>query len=140
MAISGIGTYFAIDNASGVLTNVSTYLDSVQPSSDPDDLDGTTFQPGVAAPARVKVPGFRTRSISLTGKWTPAADTFFSAIEGLQDLNYEYGPEGEGSGDYRISGVCSCLSFTGPQSSVDGVTTFAVELNADTRTTSTFVS
>lgn len=140
MAHSGVRTYFAIDSALGVLTDVSTYLDNVQPSSEPDDLDGTTFQPGVSAPARVKVPGFRTRGISLTGKWTAAADTFFSAIEGLQDLNYEYGPIGEDTSDYRISGVCSCLSFTGPQSSVDGVITFGVELNADTRTTSTFTS
>jgi hypothetical protein len=121
-----------------VLTPVSTYLDGVDFSSDPDDLDGTTFQPGVASPSRVKVPGFRERGASLSGKWTAAAHTFFSAIEGLQDLDYEYGPIGNTTGYPRDYGTCNCLSYSRASSTVDGVTGFTVELAVNTVTAGTF--
>lgn len=133
MAHSGINTYFAIDSSLGVLTNVSTYIDGVTPSSEPDDLDGTTFQPGVAAPSRTKVPGFRERGFSLSGKWTSAAETFFEAIEGMSGLDYEYGPIGGDVGNPKLSGTCSVLSYTGPVSTVDGVITFGVEISVTTK-------
>ena len=138
MAVKGIGTSFKLENSVGVLTDVSTMLDGVDGSSDPDRLDATTFQPNVAAPVKVEIPGFRTRGFSLSGKWTPAAEAFFSAIEGLENLDYEYGPEGSDPGDTKIYGVCTCLSYTGPQSTVDGITTFSVELNVVSRNTGTY--
>lgn len=140
MAHSGIGVYFSLDNAAGTPTEISTYLDGVTPSSEPDDLDGTTFQPGVAAPARVKVPGFRERGFTLTGKWTAAAETFFSAVEGLSDLDYIYGPIGNDVGSPSITGTLNVLSYSGPVSTVDGVITFTVETSVNTRTSSTFAS
>lgn len=138
MAVKGIGTSFKLENSVGVLTDISTYLDGVDGSSDPDRLDGTTFQPNVAAPVKVEIPGFRTRGFSLSGKWTAAAETFFAAIEGFENLDYEYGPEGTEAGDTKISGTCTCLSYTGPQSAVDGVTTFSVEINVVTRVVGTY--
>lgn len=138
MAIKGAGTSFKLDNASNVLTDISTYLDGVDGSSDPDELDGTTFQPNVAAPIKDIIAGFRTQSFSLSGKWTPAAETFFSAIEGLTGLDYEYGPDGTVALKTKISGLCNCLSYSGPQSSIDGITTFAVELRVSSRTVGTY--
>lgn len=138
MAISGVGASFKLDNASNVLTDISTYLDSIQGSSDTDELDGTTFQPGVPSPSKNIVPGFSTKGYSLTGKWSGPAETFFSAVEGLQGLDYEYGPEGTSAGKTKISGLCSVFSYSGPQSSVDGITPFTVELRVSTRTVSTY--
>jgi hypothetical protein len=138
MAVKGIGTSFKLENSVGVLTDISTYLDGVDGSSDPDRLDGTTFQPNVAAPVKIEIPGFRTRGFSLSGKWTAAAEAFFSAIEGLENLDYEYGPEGSLAGDTKIFGTCTCLSYTGPQSSVDGIETFQAELNVISRTVGTY--
>lgn len=138
MAISGVGASFKLDNASNVLTQIATFLDSIQGSSDTDQLDGTTFQPGVAAPAKNIIPGFSTKGYSLSGKWSAASETFFAGIEGFQGLDYEYGPDGTAVGKTKISGLCSCYSYSGPQSSVDGITTFTVELSVSTRTVSTF--
>jgi ribosomal protein L34 len=139
MAHSGINTYFAIGNAAtpAVPVDRSTDLDNVAFTSEPDDLDGTTFQPGVANPSRVKVPGFRERTATLTGKWTASAETFWTAVEGVQNVNYEYGPLGDEVGKPLISGTCNVISFSGPDSSVDGVTTFGVELSILTRTSGT---
>jgi hypothetical protein len=142
MAHAGIRAYFNLDDgaATPVPTDVSNWLDGITPSSDTDELDGTTFQPGVATPTKQIVAGFKTRGISLSVKWTPAAETFFSGIEGKNGLNYKYGPLGKDVGMVGISGVCNCISWTGPISTVDGVITGTVELRADTRVLGVFAT
>jgi|SRR6185295_6175487 len=138
MAISGVGTSFKLDNAAAVLTDISTYLDGVDGSSDTEEQDGTTFQPGVAIPIKNIIPGFATKGFELSGKWSPAAETFFSGIEGRQGLNYQYGPGGTTTGLTKITGLCTCLSYSGPQSSVDGITTFSASLRVSSRTVGVF--
>lgn len=138
MAISGVNTWFRLDNSGAVLTDISAYLDGVTPSSDADELDGTTFQPGVTAPIRTYLPGFRTRGFSLSVKWTPAAETFFSGIEGLTGRNYEYGPQGNTTGQTKITGLANCMSWTGPVSTVDGITVGTCELRVTSRTVGVF--
>jgi hypothetical protein len=141
MAVKGIGASLWItDDATSplVLTDVSTYLDKIDGSSSTDALDGTTFQPDNPHPIKVEIPGLTTRGFSLGGKWTAAAETFFAAIEGLKNLEYQYGPEGTASGKKKIYGHCNCLSYSGPQSSVSGITTFTVELKVTSRNVGTF--
>lgn len=132
MAHAGIKTRFLLDNASGTLTDISTYLDSIQGSSDTEFLDGTTFQPDATTAIKNEIPGFATKGLSLSGKWTEASEAFFSAIEGEQNLEYQYVPDDQNVNSV-ISGTCSCGSYSGPQSSVDGIVTFTVELRVQTR-------
>jgi hypothetical protein len=108
-------------------------LDGVTPSSDTDELDGTTFQPGVAQPTKQMIPGFRTRGLSLSVKWTEAAELFFSKVEGKENLEYHYGPLGKDVGMPGITGTCNCMSWTGPVSTVDGVITGTAELRVNSR-------
>jgi hypothetical protein len=132
MAHAGIKTRFQLDNAAGTLTDISTYLDSVQGSSDTEFLDGTTFQPDAVTAIKNEIPGFASKGLSLSGKWTEAAEVFFSAIEGKQNLDYRYTPD-DPNITTSITGTCSCGSYSGPQSSVDGIVTFTVELRVQTR-------
>ncbi len=132
MAHAGIKTRFELDNAAGTLTDISTYLDSVQGSSDTEFLDGTTFQPDAVTAIKNEIPGFASKGLSLSGKWTEAAEAFFSAIEGEQNLQYRYKPD-DVNITGSITGTCSCGSYSGPQSSVDGIVTFTVELRVQTR-------
>jgi hypothetical protein len=132
MAHAGIKTRFKLDNAAGALTDISTYLDSIQGSSDTEFLDGTTFQPDAVTAIKNEIPGFATKGLSLSGKWTEAAEAFFSAIEGEQNLEYEYKPD-DPNMNSSITGTCSCGSYSGPQSSVDGIITFTVELRVQSR-------
>lgn len=134
MAHRGIQTRLKVDNASGVLTDVSTYCDSVQGSSDTEFLDGTNFQPDAVNPLKNEVPGFASKGYSITGKWSTAAHNFWSAIEGMQNLEYEYRPD-DPNVDINIRGTCSCGSYSGPQSSVDGIVTYSVELRVQTQET-----
>lgn len=134
MAHKGIKTRFKIDDELGALTDVSTYLDSVNGSSDTEFLDGTNFQPDVTNPIKNEVPSFAAKGYSLTGKWSEAAHNFWSVIEGLQNLEYEYRPDDD-STNVVIRGTCSCGSYSGPQASVDGIITYSVELRVQTQET-----
>jgi hypothetical protein len=134
MAHRGIQTRFKIDDAAALLTDVSTYLDSVQGSSDTEFLDGTNFQPDAVNPVKNEIPSYASKGYSLTGKWSQEAHAHWSAIEGMQNLNYEYRPD-DPNVDVSISGTCSCGSYSGPQSSVDGIITYSVELRVQTQET-----
>jgi len=128
MAFAGIRAFLKVDGV-----DISRFLDGITPSSQTDELDGTTFQPGVAAPTKSIIAGFRTRALSLSSKWTPECEAFFSQLEGRQGLAYQYGPLGNDNGMTGISGICNCLSWTGPVSTVDGIITGTAELRCDTR-------
>jgi len=135
MSYAGIRTYFNLESGDAVPvpTDISRFLDGVTPSSDTDELDGTTFQPGVATPTKEIIAGFSTRGLSLSVKWTPEAETFFSGVEGKAGLEYAYGPLGKDVGMTGIYGECNVLSWTGPISTVDGVVTGTAELRCNTR-------
>jgi len=135
MSYAGIRTYFNLESgdATPVPTEISQWLDGVTPSSDTDELDGTTFQPGVAKPIKEIIPGFTTRSLSLSVKWTEEAEVFFAAVEGKAGLAYIYGPLGSETGMVGIGGSCNVLSWTGPVSTVDGVITGTLELRCSSR-------
>ena len=135
--VAGIHTYFGLATtagALGVVDDISDFLDSVEASSDADELDATTFR----RPAKNIIAGFTSRSISLGGKWSPEAELFFAPIEGLDTVKYEYGPAGIEEGLPMISGECAILSYSGAQASVDGITTFTVELRLATKTSGLF--
>jgi hypothetical protein len=134
MAHRGIRTRFSIDDENGTLTDVSTYLDSIQGSSDTEFLDGTNFQPDVANPVKDQIPSFATKGYSCTGKWSEAAHNFWSVIEGEQDLEYEYRPDDVNT-NVVIRGTASVGSYSGPQASVDGIITYSVEIAVQTQET-----
>jgi hypothetical protein len=140
MSYAGIRTYFSLGSGAtpSLPTDISHWLDGVTPSSDTDELDGTTFQPGVQQPIKEIIAGFSTRGISLSVKWTPDAELFFSAIEGKKDLDYGYGPLGKDLDMVGIGGLCNCLSWTGPVSTADGVITGTLELRASSRNVGKF--
>lgn len=138
MASKGIGGGFKIDSSVNVLTDVSSYLRAVNGSSDLSRLDATVFQPDVAAPLKIEISGHRTRNLSLTSVYSAAAFTFFAAIEGLEGLDYNIGPDGFTAGDQKISGLCNCLSVSFPSMDVDSVITFTIELNVTSFTVGTF--
>jgi hypothetical protein len=133
--IGGIDTFFALgdDAATPVLTDISDFLDSVEPSEEVDELDGTTFR----RETRNIIPGFRTVSYSLSGKWSKEAHEFFVPLRGKTNHPFSYGPEGPEVGKTQISGTVNVLSYSGPVATHDAVTTFSVELRVVTQTDGT---
>lgn len=145
--VKGVGASFKLADAAGspsTLTDISTWLSSIDPSSSPSEYDGTCFQPGVSSPLKATVPGFQDKGYALSGKWSPAVETFFatagSELEGQQGVEYEYGPDGTASGKPKISGLCNVMSYSGPKAPVDGLVTFDVVLKVTSRTVGTFTT
>ena len=133
MAHAAIKTRFQLDNAAGSLQDISTWLTSVQGSGDTEFLDATTFQPdAVGSAIKNEIPGFSSKGLSLAGMWTEAVETHFTAIEGMQGLEYEYRPA-DPEVHSSITGTCSCGSYSGPQTDVNGLVTFTAELRVQSR-------
>lgn len=133
MAHAGIRSRFKLENAAGALIDISTYLTDVSGSSDQEWLDGTTFQPDASTPIKNEIPGFSSKSKSLSGMWTEEAEAFFTGIEGRQNLSYEERPAAGDGTDQTITGECSCGGYSGPIYSVGGLVTFTAELRITSR-------
>ncbi len=103
-------------------------------------IDGTVFSPGSASVVKVTLYGATDRGHTLSGRWSPAAETFFAAVDGLTELAYEYSPEGTAVGKTRICGSCNVGAWSGPQQSVDGVIGFTIGLKVNTRKVETIVT
>lgn len=128
-----IKTRFLLDNASGVLTDISTWLTSVNGSGATEFKDATTFQPDVVGPAlKDEIPGFSAKSYALSGMWSEAVEAHFSGIEGEQNLEFQYAPD-DPNMNSLIYGTVSCGSYSGPQSEVNGMVTFDAELKVQTK-------
>jgi len=137
--LAGIVTYFGLAPAAtptGPVDDVSDFLDGVESSEDTDELDATTFR----RTTKNIIAGFSTNNLSLSGKWSPDAHSFFSPLRKLTGVMYEYGPEGKDLGMVKISGTCNVLSYSGPVASVDGITTFTVELRLNSQEDGVFAA
>lgn len=137
-AHAGIGASLKVGDASNVLTEIATYLTDISGDVATDELDGTTFQPGSTVPTKYIVFGATERTMSASGMWTAAAETFFSAIDGLNDRSYEYGPLGTTAGLAKISGTLNVGGWSGPQQTVNGLITFTITFKINSRTVGTF--
>jgi len=136
--ISGRGTSFVLDDSvGGTPTDISTFLNSLNFDNSQEELDGTNFQPGVSDPTKNYIPGFSDRSGDSGGNWSSNAEVFFTAVNGLVGLNYEYGPDGTDPGKPKIYGLCNVSSYSGPKSSM-GMTVFSVKFRITTRTLGVF--
>lgn len=139
MAVPGAGASLRIGNASNVLTEVATWLESIANSGSADELDGTVFVPGAIVATKIILYGAVTRGMTLNGRWDASAETFFNSISGLTNRNYEYGPEGTATGKTKISGTMNIGVWNGPgEQNVNGVIPFTLDVRVNTRTVATF--
>lgn len=111
-----------IDTSGGVLTDVSTYCNSFSIERELEENDITTFG---AVTSRSFIAGFANVSVSTGGPWSRESDTFFSAIftafraGTLTSVSFEYGPEGEASGDIKYSGELVMNTYNGANAEID---------------------
>lgn len=140
MANKGVLASFKLGSSGSpsTLVDISTWLKDIAGSSSMSEYDATCFQPGVAVPLKTTVPGFADKGYTLSGIWTAAVESHFADLEGVQGVEYEYGPEGTGSGATKITGLCNCMSYSGPKAPVDGLVTFDVTLKVTSRTVGAF--
>jgi hypothetical protein len=139
MAVPGAGLSLKIGSATNVLTETATWLESVTNSGSADELDGTVFTPGATVATKIIIFGAVTRTMTLNGRWDAPSETFFNSISGMQNRNYEYGPEGTAVGKVKISGTLNVGVWNGPgDQNVNGIIPFTLELRVNSRVVTTF--
>lgn len=130
-------TKFFLDNSAGTLIDLSAYVDHVDVPEDQEMHDTTTFGKN----ARTFLPGLRSGTVSISGKWDTVIEAHMAGLLALQtgaSATFEYGPEGNTTGNRRITGECFLTKYE-PPAQVDGVTPFTAEFQVtDTITRNTY--
>ena len=104
----GKDSVFKLDNASGSLTDISTYVNNVDFPETADVSETTTL----GADNKTYIAGLKDATISLAGLWDATADAIFGAVVGQSaTLPYEYSPEGTASGKIKYTGEAILTSY-----------------------------
>jgi predicted secreted protein len=104
----GKDSVFKLDNASGSLTDISTYVNNVDFPETADVSETTTL----GADNKTYIAGLKDATISLAGLWDATADAIFGAVVGQSaTLSYEYSPEGTASGKVKYTGEAILTSY-----------------------------
>lgn len=138
--IRAAGLSFKLASATYVLTEIATWLSDLGADASPDEITAAFFNPGQTLPEKVTVYGAVTRAYTLTGRWSPTAETFFSALQGLTNVAYEHSPEGTAVGKVRIYGTVNVGAWSGPQQAADGYIGFSIDLSIVTRFVETIIT
>lgn len=144
MAATGIKARFSLGTVALPTTLVDlTALNAVttiEPDDDTEEVDATPIQPDAPAPTRQFLPSFQTSGVTLTFNWAPAVQTAVNAVRGGTDLNYEYGPEGNASGQTVMTGTAN-VTHAGqvPGATPDSVNQISVRVRFNSVTTSVVV-
>lgn len=138
--IRGAGLSFKLGSATYALTEIATWLSELGAAATPDELSQSFFSPGASSPIKVTVYGATTRSYTLTGRWSPTAETFFSALGGLNNVPYQHSPEGTAVGKVLISGSANVGAWSGPVQAASGYITFTINLSVNVRNVGVWVT
>ena len=135
--IAGKSGKFQLDNSSGTLVDLSSYINSVDFPQDAQLLETTTL----GATAKTYILGFKNATIAIKGHWdggSSAIDAHMAAILGqVNTVTFEHGPEGGATGKVKYTGEAIVTKY-GNSTPVDGVVDWTADLQvsgAVTRTT-----
>ena len=104
----GKDSVFKLDNASGALTDISTYVNNVDFPETADVSETTTL----GADNKTYIAGLKDATISLSGLWDSTADAIFGAVVGQSaTLSFEYSPEGTTGGNVKYTGEAILTSY-----------------------------
>ena len=107
----GKDSVFKLDNASGSLTDISSYVNNVDFPESADVSETTTL--GSAGNSKTYIAGLKDATISLSGLWDATADAIFGQVVGQSaTLSYEYSPEGTASGKIKYTGEAILTSYS----------------------------
>ncbi len=104
----GKDSVFKLDNASGSLTDISSYVNSVDFPETADVAETTVL----GDDNKTYIVGLKDATLSLAGLWDSTIDGILGAVIGqAATLSFEYSPEGTASGKVKYSGECILTSY-----------------------------
>ena len=120
-----------LDSAVDVLTDISAYLDAEVGWSPEAETKRYTYTP-MSTGIEVEIGGARKIKVNLMALDEVAAATFFEAIRGKSNLDYEIHPDGTGSTKRKVTGTCTCVHVGTFGVFKDGIGKVPVELSIQT--------
>ena len=106
--VHGKDSVFKLDNSGGSLTDISTYVNSVDFPETADVAETTTLGAG----SKTYIVGLKDSTLSVAGLWDATADAIFGAVVGQSaTLSFEYSPEGTASGKIKYTGEAILTSY-----------------------------
>ena len=106
--VHGKSSVFKLDNASGSLTDISSFVNNVDFPETADVAETSVL----GASNKTYLVGLKDATIGLTGFFDATADAIFGAVIGQSaTLSFEYSPEGTASGKIKYSGECILTNY-----------------------------
>jgi len=132
---TGKGSYLRIGNSTNVLTDWSPHVRAITTANEAEEVDGTV----ITSTKREFEPTFERDRLTVRLKWSVAAVNLTKDVKGLINRSYEYGPDGNTTGDPKITGSCNVLrSQTIGGADPSALTELEVELNINTEVHATY--
>ena len=106
--VHGKDSVFKLDNASGSLTDISSFVNNVDFPETADVAETSVL----GASNKTYLVGLKDATIGLTGFFDATADAIFGAVIGQSaTLSFEYSPEGTASGKIKYTGECILTNY-----------------------------
>ncbi len=122
--VHGKSSVFKLDNSGGSLTDISTYVNSVDFPETADVAETTTL----GSSSKSYIVGLKDATLSISGLWDATIDGILGAVVGqTASLSFEYSPEGTGSGAVKYTGECILTSYS-QSSPVGDVVGFSADM------------
>jgi hypothetical protein len=124
---AGKGSYFAIDDSTPTLRDISAYVSNVDFSRDINAMESTTF----TKDDRTYIIGLKGATLSISGFWDSTATTGPDEVLAEQfaktvTSTFHYGPQGTTTGDVIYHGECICTNYS-ISSPVDGIVGYTAD-------------
>lgn len=104
----GKDSVFKLDNSSGTLTDISSYINSVDFPETADVAETTVLGDG----NKTYIVGLKDATIAIAGLWDSTIDGILGAVVGQSaTLSFEYSPEGTTGGNIKYTGECILTSY-----------------------------
>ena len=107
--VHGKSSVFKLDNASGSLTDISSYVYNVDFPETADVAETSVL----GASAKSYIVGLKDSTISLSGLFDATLDAIAGAVVGQSaTLSFEYSPEGTASGKVKYTGEAIMTNYS----------------------------
>jgi len=121
--VHGKDSVIKIDNASGSLTDVSSYVNNVDFPQTADVAETSVL----GATNKTFIVGLKDASMSIAGLWDATMDAILGVVVGQSaTLSFEYSPEGTSSGKVKFTGEMICTNYA-PTSPVGDVVGYSAD-------------
>lgn len=120
--VHGKDTVFKVDDTGGSLTDISTYINSVDFPESIDTAETTAF----GSSAKSYIPGLTDATISVSGMWDATADAVFTGGAEPASRSFEFGPAGSTASNIKYTGECIMTSYS-ISNPVGDVVTFSAD-------------